>query len=272
MFSRWAKLISIPEGWSMGAVSSANLRANWYTNDVPPPQLISHISPGVNIHPGDLQLSGCHGHRLFMGRGAPANAKMHGLRQVFACAGYFHSNICMPSLVDVALRLCIRHLAWSSVFGRLHLDHYSVFVLFIVDVPWHLNMRHKQKKLCRQYAQVMLRSPKRDTSYSKRDEGTNTWSHNRHSIHVHTQIWANAFVLKQVYETETPSFCERTMAYKVWYGKSSPNELSSMKSGHRISSLLALLHPLCAPPFQYAAGVAISAGCFCGNLCGCCFK
>ena len=116
----------------MGAVSSANLRANWYTNDVPPPQLISHISPGVNIHPGDLQLSGCHGHRLFMGRGAPANAKMHGLRQVFACAGYFHSNICMPSLVDVALRLCIRHLAWSSVFGRLHLDHYSVFVLFIV--------------------------------------------------------------------------------------------------------------------------------------------
>lgn len=59
---------------------------------------------------------------------------------------------------------------------------------------------------------------------------------------------------KAGYETETPSFCERTMAYKVWYGKSSPNELSSMKSGHRISSLLALLHPLCAPPFQYAAG------------------
>ena len=204
MFSRWAKLISTPEGWSMGAISSANLRANWYTNGVPPPQLISHISPGVNIHPGDLQLSGCHGHRLFMGRGAPANAKMRGLRQVFACAGYFHSNICMPSLVDVALRLCIRHLAWSSVFGRLHLDHYSVFVLFIVDVPWHLNMRHKQKKLCRQYAQVMLRSRKRDTSYSKRDEGRNTWSHNHHSIHVHTQIWRKAFVLKQCMKQKHP--------------------------------------------------------------------
>ena len=131
-------------------------------NDVPPPQLISHISPGVNIHPGDLQLSGCHGHRLFMGRGAPANAKMHGLRQVFACAGYFHSNICMPSLVDVALRLCIRHLRmefsfWSITFGPL----FGVCVVYCRCTVTFINMRHKQKKLCRQYAQVMLRSPKR---------------------------------------------------------------------------------------------------------------